>query len=88
MIKLRYNFKELKDFIDSLEIGDIFYRKDIIKKNWKSSIDNYRNYFCKARYLEIVGRGKYKKIKNLPKKLTLSKLFKEAYFNIRIYLNK
>lgn len=85
MKKTPYKFDELKEFINNLEIGDTFLRKDIIK-DFTSSIDNYRNYFAKARYIKTISLGKYEKIRNIPSKLTSSMLYKEAYFNKKVFL--
>jgi len=85
----RSTYQNLKDFINSLEIGDTFGRQDILEFNnrsWSSTIDNYRNYLCQARYLKIVGRGKYQKLQNIPENLSGSKLLKAAYGNRRVML--
>ncbi len=83
------SYKELKEFINSFDNGEIFCRQDILKfnnKSWSSSIDNYRNYFCHARYLKTVGRGKYQKLQDVPEDLSLTKLLKAAYGNRRVTL--
>ena len=79
-------------FFNSKEINEIFTRKEFM--NTVSSFghgtrDSYRMTFCRLGFLEKTGRGKYKRVKDIPDNLTLkgssyslkecdlSKLFRE-----------
>lgn len=69
-------FGELKKAIDSVKLGEEITRQEIkqflgIENSWEmSSVDNYRNTFCKAGFLEITKPGYYKKTKNMDMSLT------------------
>lgn len=80
-------FKDLCIFLNLFYIGDVITRKSIfqnlpdLSNNVKSSntIDNYRNWFHKAGYLETIKPGHYKKLKDIPNNLTSVNLRREAY---------
>ena len=53
-------FEQFRVFLTYLRIGEIIYRKEILEQDfgWKVSIDNYRNWFTKAGYLEWISPGR------------------------------
>jgi hypothetical protein len=74
-------FEQLRFFILLFDIGEIISRKEIMEQEFGGdvSLDNYRNWFTKAGYLEWVSSGKYKVIKYPKEGLTSRDLRKEAY---------
>ena len=82
-------FEDLCVFLSIFNLGDIITRKQIfdnlpeLSDHVRSSntIDNYRNWFRKAGYLETIKPGNYKLLKTIPSGLTSIQLRKEAYPN-------
>lgn len=79
-----------KEFINSLVNGQEFSRKELIDSMYVSTVsdamrrfetaaDHYRLYACHVGFLEHVGRGKYKKLCNMPIDLTTTDLKRFAY---------
>lgn len=71
-------------YINSKNINEIIERKKIIKileltPTSQNTFDTYRMVLCQIGVLEVVKRGQYKKVKNIPKTLTISKARKLAY---------
>lgn len=73
--------EQFRAFLNLFEIGEIVSRKEILEQNfgWSVSIDNYRNWFTKAGYLEWIKPGQYKLLKYPKEGLTSRDLRKEAY---------
>jgi len=79
-------FSELKAYINTIPNNNIVLRKDLVKNF--GAIDTYRRCFTLLGYLsDTETRGVYKKIKNIPKKITSSDL-QYAYKNFRFNFNK
>lgn len=83
-------YQKVKDFINTLKVGDTFTRQELIKAtnteegikqfhDYNSTMDNYRNYFTQAGYLKTLKRGQYKILKMPDSKLTQVTLMTEAY---------
>ncbi len=75
------SFDKFRNFLASHKEGDIITRQTILsqKFGWFVSVDNYRNWFTKAGYLNWISRGQYKLNKNPNSSLTSRDLRKEAY---------
>lgn len=75
--------KQLILLLSILNEGDLISRKDIMLLNegGQTTIDNYRNWFCKAGYLKWEKQGYYRLIKKPDENLTSVALRKEAYPN-------
>jgi len=80
----------LKKYINSLEIGRKFRRKNLLRSVYdmnvsealnhsQTSIDTYRVYITRLGCIEHVKRGVYKKIMDVPEQLTSSNAKKLAY---------
>lgn len=79
-------WQSIKEYINSKNIGDTIYRKDIIyyvyngpmperyRGSYGSTLDNYRRLFTKLNVLEHTGRGEYKVKHHIRKDLTTSQL--------------
>lgn len=89
IVKLRYPDKTiwqaLKDFINDLKIDEEFTRKKVIDYIYLSdvyysevTIDSYGNQLTYIGILKWSKSGTYIKLKNIPEKLTTSKLSKLA----------
>jgi len=82
-------FQDLCIFLSLFHIGDLITRKQIFHNlpelseyvGSSNTIDNYRNWFRKAGYLETIKPGHYKLVKKIPSDLTTIQLRKEAYPN-------
>lgn len=70
---------EVIKYIRCAKIGDMIFRRNLVDFDNSPSIDNYRNYLTQAGYLEIVSRGVYRYIKEIPKDLSYAQLLEEAY---------
>lgn len=81
---------KFKDYINSFEDEDLITRKNMItslrdvdyyfaKKRNVTTIDTYKNYVTQGEFLETVSPGTYKKLRSIPKNLTLSILKKVVY---------
>ena len=70
---------ELIKYIRCAKIGDLIFRRNLVDFDNSPSIDNYRNYLTQAGYLEIVSRGVYRYIKEIPKDMNYTQLIEEAY---------
>lgn len=70
-----------KNYINSFKNGDIIYRKDIVNivDCSHSTVDNYRNALCHLDFLKWIKLGTYKKLNNIPKTMTSSKLMELAF---------
>lgn len=82
----------IKTYINRLDVNEEFTRKDLFNivyhkkcgkllRRYESSLDQYRRSLTLVGCLEHVGYAKYKKLKNIPKGLSTSKLKKHAYSN-------
>ncbi len=79
-------FKELVNYINSIEEGKTLTRKSIKealkideKRDAMTTIDTYRNMFTKAGYISWEDVGVYKKVKQVGEDITWEKLFEEAF---------
>jgi len=70
-----------KHFINSKKVNEIFTRKDLLDsiynvpmQSHETSVDIYRNNVTHLGFLEHVGRGKYKKLYNIPKQITTTQI--------------
>jgi hypothetical protein len=70
------SWEEIKNYVNS---NDIIERKKINKEIISVSLDCYINYIRAAGFIERIGRGKYKKIINIPNHITSVKIQKIAY---------
>jgi len=81
-------FSKLKDYINSIPIGETVYRKELIRCLNSSSLDLYRRRLSLLGYIsEGEGDGSYKKLKQIPDDLKTSDL-ESAYKNKRFKLKK
>lgn len=75
----------LKEYINGLENNFLFNRNDLLSciyieevvapiTKYETTVDQYRRYLTIAKVIEKISNGKYKKLKNIPKKLTINKL--------------
>jgi len=78
-----------KQFINSIPVGSDFTRKDLLYALYtresaeairakETTPDQYRNRCCHVGLIEVIGRGKYRKLHDIPEKLTSSHLSKSA----------
>lgn len=82
-------FDDFCIFLNLFQVGTIITRKQIMENipelsnetqgGWITTIDNYRNWFCKAGYLKWIKNGQYELIRSIPSDLTSVHLRKEAY---------
>ena len=78
---LQTKYQRLKDYINSLKKGTVFSREEMFirfsdcckSRDRVYTIDTYRRNFEKLGYLIKVGRGKYKKLKQIHEELTCHK---------------
>lgn len=70
------SWNDVKNYINS---NDIIERKKIKKVISSVSLDCYVNYIRVAGFIERIGRGKYKKIINIPNHITSVMIQKIAY---------
>jgi len=79
-------------YINSLEVGQIFTRKDLFEnvydneqnnfkrlRRFENAVDHYRKYLCILQFIERPGLGTYKKLYQIPIELTSSIAEKLAY---------
>ena len=79
---------ELIDFINEVEIGGEIRRKDLNSYVSNSvSVDQYRRRMTILGYLETIGLGVYRKLKDIPENMTSTEL-EYAYKNRRVMLTK
>lgn len=83
-MKNKNTFELLKKFIYSFPEGETFTRQELIgyvygseTKFISGTIDNYRNQLTKCQYIISIGRGVFRKVKELPENMTSSMLEKE-----------
>jgi len=74
----------LVEYINKKSIGEIIYRKDIIKLNDEGSFgdtttDNLRLWLVHCEYLKSTGRGEYKILRHINNKISSSDIKKMAY---------
>jgi len=81
-------FSNIKDYVNSKQIGDFVTRKELLQIACNaSSVDPYRRCLVLCGFIEGTEKlGVYKKIKNIPDSLTSNKLTRNAYKNIRYSL--
>ncbi len=72
-----------KIYINSLKKHQEFTRKELLEyvyttpmRRYETSVDIYRNNVTHLGFLEIVGRGKYKKLYDIPEKVTTTVITK------------
>jgi hypothetical protein len=75
-------FQNCIKFFNSFSENQIITRKEFLKNvkgngNWTR--DTYRNYFCKAGYLDTTSRGKYKINTKIPENMTTKRIQIQAY---------
>ncbi len=81
-----------KEYVNKLDINETFTRLELFKSiyvkevaiatiRYQSTIDQYRRWVSMGGCLKIIGYGKYKKLKNIPEYLSISKLRKHVYCN-------
>lgn len=80
-------FSELKDYVNSIPIGETVYRKDLVKVLNSASLDQYRRRLSLLGYISEGEHGQYKKLKQIPDDLKTSDL-ELAYKNKRFKLKK
>jgi len=81
-------FSDLKDYINSIPIGETIYRKDLFDVDGlkSSSVDQYRRRLSLMGFISTGdGNGKYKKLKHIPNDFKTSDL-DAAYKNKRFKL--
>ena len=79
-------WKRLREYINSMDVGTIFTRKQMIKelvdpdlrKGHQLTIDLYRVTLDRVGFLEHVERGKYKVISHIPD-IAISRITRVAY---------
>jgi len=78
-------FSRLKYILLNIPMGIAFSRAQLVESLGASkrdmvSVDNYRNYFSQAGFLEKINRrGLYRKVNPIPEDITLNKLREMAY---------
>ena len=70
-------FSDICDFIRSKEVGELFYRSQLMSINDTTTTDQYRRRLQICGYIDTVDPGIYVVLKDLPEDLTTSKLEKE-----------
>jgi len=79
-----------KDFINSLDDGHEFSRKELLEgiyvpkaaealRQLETSVDHYRLYSCHIGFIDHIGRGRYIKRHSIPDEMTSTFLKKHAY---------
>lgn len=80
-----------KSYINKLEDDALFNRRDMLSCVYvhevveggiigcQTTVDQYRRYLTIAKVLDRVGRGEYKKLKNIPEHLSIKKLKNHVY---------
>jgi len=86
-------FSDLCAFIRNKEVGELFYRKQLIGIYAGSTTDQYRRRLQVSGYIDTVEPGTYVVLKKIPDNLTTSKLQKEYEIQKNtnpkfIYINK
>ena len=78
--KVRNLWQDIKVYFND-NINSIINRPMLIDGlDWHGeTVDTYRNYLTQAGYLEIVSRGRYEVLKEIPIDLTLNDVKNEAY---------
>ena len=84
--KMEFNFwRNLRDYVREFKCGNVILRGQFIREttedlggNYKILSSTYRNWLQRAGYLEGDGIGNCKKVKQLPKNMSLRQLKKEA----------
>jgi hypothetical protein len=80
-------WKRLRNYINSIGVGNIFTRKEMIQalipspesaRGYQLTIDLYRRTITILEFLEIVTRGQYKVLQHIPD-VAISRLTKMAY---------
>jgi hypothetical protein len=79
-------WNEMKNYVNSNNVGDIITRQDLIKNITmnNSTLDTYRNYLKHLDILETVKRGRYKLKRKIPEELNttvLGKLLTDQHIN-------
>ncbi len=76
----------MSEIINITQVGDTITRSElhrnilsILNKLSPESIDNFRNYFTQAGYMQTSKRGVYTKMKDVPENMTAIQLLAEAY---------
>lgn len=81
----------LKNYINNMDVNTLFNRHDLLSSVYnhevveggitacQTTVDQYRRYLTLAKVLDKVGRGEYKKLKNIPENLSIHKLKKHVY---------
>jgi len=83
-----------KEYINSLEAGEEFKRKDLMYAVYideaakamisrETTVDHYRLYASNVGFVDHVSRGKYKKMHDFPEEMTSSILKKFAYNDVQ-----
>ena len=80
-------FSELKDYINSIPIGETIYRKELVKILNSSSLDQYRRRLSLLGFISEGNNGKYEKLKQIPLDFKTSDL-NAAYKNKRFKLKR
>lgn len=80
-----------RSYINKLNDDNLFNRYDMLSSVYthevveggiigcQTTVDQYRRYLTISMVLDRVGRGKYKKLKNIPENLSVFKLKKHVY---------
>lgn len=87
-------WKNFKNYINELPKGEIFYRQDIINNLYVGnkpfskymSIDVFKRCSELNGIIEVVGRGSYMKLNNIPEDITLAD-FKYLAYTKPLYSN-
>lgn len=78
-------WEAFKMFINSLPVNEEFTRKQMFEgvydetsakamRRFETTVDHYRLYSCHVGYLDHIGHAKYRKLHNLPQKMTTTML--------------
>ena len=81
-------WSEFLKYMSTKEIGDVFTRKELhssILRGSTTGIDSYRLFVTNMKFLERVGRGKYKVLQKFPEYVTLE-YFEKIFTDNLIYL--
>ena len=70
-------FSEIRDFIRNKEVGELFYRRELMAINNTATSDFYRRKLQICGYINTVDPGIYVILKEIPKDFTTSKMDKE-----------
>lgn len=87
---LMNKFDKLKGYINSVSNGSLITRKELsinldFKRDGQSTYDLYRVRLCRMGYLDHVGLGVYKKIKDIPEDMRVKDTL-SCYMNQRTKL--